>query len=143
MVKMPARGCAVATAPDGAVPGHMLMLVLFLVMSLLASAVHAKAEGPTAFPNDHLFAASADTVTNPLSPIVWDGSIRGLRQSHSLPSIPCRSGTCCCGAVCHAPAELAAAFQLPPPVNAPHPLSFGATAARASPSPDMFRPPIA
>ena len=142
MVKMPANGCVVVTAPDGAVAGHVVMLVLFLVMSLLASAVHAKAEGPTGVPN-HLFAASAGTGTHALSPTIWDGSIRGLRQSHSLPSIPCRSGSCCCGAICHAPAELASAFQLPPPVSAPHPLSFGAAATYESPSPDMFRPPIA
>jgi len=142
MVKMPTRGCAVATAPDGAVAGHMLVLVLFLVMSLLASAVHARAEGPTAVPN-HLFAAGAGTITHALSPTICDGSIRGLRQSHSLPSLPCRSGSCCCGAVCHAPAELAAAFQLPPPVSLAHPLSFGAAAAHESLTPDMFRPPIA
>lgn len=138
MANMPAKACAVAAQPNRAAAGHMFLLALFLV-SLLSSAVHARAEGPSAVPN-HLVAANGGFATQSLSLTVWCESTSSLHQS--LPSVPC-SGGCCCGTACHAPEGLVTAVELPSPARIVHHLAFVTSAGSESGSPDMLRPPIA
>jgi len=140
MANRPAKACAVSAQPNGAAAGHMFLLVLLLV-SLLSSAVHARAEGPSAVPN-HLVAANGGFATQSLSLTVWYASASGARQSHGLPSVPC-SGGCCCGTACHVPAGLVTAVELPSPARIVHHLAFVVSAGSESGSPDMLRPPIA
>lgn len=138
MARMPAKVCVVAAQPNWAAVWHMFLLVLLLV-GLLSSVVHARAEGPAAVPNN-LVAADEGLIGR--ASAGWYGSTSGAPQSHSLPSVLCIGGGCC-GAVCHMPAGLAATPVLPAPARAIHYLAFGAPAARESGSPGMFRPPIA
>lgn len=112
MAIMPAKACAVAAQPNAAAAGQMFLLVL-LVVSLLTSAVHARAVGPIAIAN-HLVAASGGCAS--LSSTVWYGSTCGACQSHSLPSVPCRG----CRAVCHTPAGLVTTAKLSAPGTAVH-----------------------
>lgn len=139
MANMPARVCAAGAQPNGAAAGHMFLLVLLLV-SLLSSVIHARAEGPTAVAN-HLVTASVDSVTQGPSSTIWNVSASSACQNHGLPSVPCRSGSCC-GAVCHAPADLAMAVELPAPARTVHSVPSVVPAAHDARSTDTFRPPI-
>ena len=139
MSNKPAKVCAVAAQPNGAAAAHMFLLVLLLV-SLLASVVHASAEGPIAVPN-HLITADGGFATQSLSSTVYYGSKSSARQSHSLPSVPCGGG--CCGTACHAPAGLVMAVELTAPVRFVHYFAFVVLVAHEASSPDMLRPPIA
>lgn len=112
---MPAKACAVAAQPNATAAGQMFLLVL-LAVSLLASVVHARAEGPVAIAN-HLVAASGGFASR--SSAVWYGSTSGAYQSY-LPSVPCSGGY---GTVCHTPAGLATTAKLSTPVTAVHYLS--------------------
>uniref|UniRef100_UPI0037039E24 hypothetical protein n=1 Tax=Mesorhizobium atlanticum TaxID=2233532 RepID=UPI0037039E24 len=138
MSNMPAKARAVAAQPNGAAAAHMFLLVLLLA-SLLASVVHARAEGPIAVPN-HLIAADGGFATQSLSSTVCYESKSSTRQSPSLPSVPCGG---CCGTACHAPAGLVMAVELTAPARFVHYFAFVVQAAHEPGSPDMLRPPIA
>lgn len=97
-----------------------MFLAVLLAVSLLASVVHARAEGPAAVAN-HLVAANGGFAG--LSSTAWYGSTSGVCQSHSLPT--CRGGGC--GKVCHTPAGLVTTAQLPARVTAVHYLPFVVT----------------
>ena len=139
MANMPAKACAVEAQPNGAATAHMFVLVL-LLLSLLGSVVHARAEGPTAIPN-HVVAADGGFANQSLSLTVWYTSTSSTHQSHSLPPVPC--GGCCCGTACHAPAMLVMAVELSAPVRFIHYFAFVVQAAHEPASPGTFRPPIA
>lgn len=136
MTSMPAKVCAIAVQPTTAAAWRMFLTVLFL-MSLLFSAVHAKAEGPAAVPN-HIIAVDSGFAGPSATRC---GSTSGAVDSHGLPSVPCHGGSCC-GFVCHAPASLAVAVELLVPVAGEHYFSFVTQPACGLAAPGTFRPPI-
>lgn len=137
MARTPATERVVAAQSNLAAVAYAFLFAALLVMSLLAWAVHARAEVPAV-----VFAVEATTVccTHAFSSQTGSQSIIATRQSHGQPSPPCHSGSCCCDALCHAPAELATAAELPAAAGVRHLLSLAGAAARESLSPDRFRP---
>ncbi len=137
MARMPAKVCAVTAQPNWAAVWHMFLLVL-LLMSLLLSVVHVRAEGSAAVSN-HLVAADGGFTGR--ASAGWYGSTSAL-QNHDFPSVPC-GGESCCGSVCHAPAGLSMAAEIRVPGMAEHYSFVVAQAACEPASPGLFRPPIA
>ena len=141
MVRIQTEAGAISARLDSAGAARALLLAALLAISLLASAIHARAEG-SAVVSNHPLAVTVACSVHVVSSAIQGGSAGGTSQSHEPATVPCGSVSCCCGIACHASAGLVASAELPVPTKVYHALPATERAGPGSLSPDTFRPPI-
>ena len=142
MVRMPTGARSIAARQDTAEAARVLLLAAFMVLSLLASALYARADVPTVAP-PHSIAVMAGGSADVVSSAMHDGSGSVPCQTHGHATVPCGSASFCSGGACQAPLDLVAWTALFLPDQGPRALPMAEAAKPGSLPPDMFRPPIA
>jgi hypothetical protein len=119
-----------------------LSLAVLLLLVLLGSAVHTRAElSPAAV--DHPIAVTVNWSVSVDWTMIFSAS-DGFCQTHGKTSLPSRGADCCHGAACHAPAaDLASSLgELDPPFKNVHVLPPAQGTGTGSAPGETFRPPI-